>query len=62
LVTQLELALLYRTESFGGSYATSATKKGGRVVIVSPDKDLLQLVRPGVRVFDPKNKVLFGML
>jgi DNA polymerase-1 len=39
-------------------YATSAKKKGGRVVIVSPDKDLLQLVGPRVRVFDPMNKVL----
>lgn len=36
-----------------GSIASSAVKNGYDVVIVSSDKDMLQLVQPGVIVFDP---------
>ncbi len=35
------------------SYARVATESGGRVTIVSSDKDLMQLVRPGVIMHDP---------
>jgi DNA polymerase-1 len=35
------------------SYARAETEEGGRVVIVSSDKDLMQLVRPGVTMLDP---------
>jgi DNA polymerase-1 len=35
------------------AYAKAETEEGGRVVIVSSDKDLMQLVRPGVTMLDP---------
>ena len=39
------------------SYARAATEAGGSVIIVSSDKDLMQLIRPGVAMQDPmKNK------
>ncbi len=39
------------------SYARAATEAGGRATIVSSDKDMMQLIRPGVDMLDPmKNK------
>ena len=39
------------------SYAKAATDAGGSAIIVSSDKDLMQLIRPGVAMQDPmKNK------
>ena len=35
------------------SYARAATDVGGQVSIVSSDKDLMQLIRPGVGMIDP---------
>jgi DNA polymerase-1 len=35
------------------AYAKAEEEEGGRVVIVSSDKDLMQLVRPGVTMLDP---------
>jgi DNA polymerase I len=35
------------------SYAREATQQGGQVTIVSSDKDLMQLIRPGVEMLDP---------
>ena len=35
------------------SYATAAVAAGGRVTIVSSDKDLMQLVGPGIEMQDP---------
>ncbi|HEY0185528.1 MAG TPA: DNA polymerase I [Rhodopila sp.] len=35
------------------AYAVAATKAGGQVTIVSSDKDLMQLIRPGVEMLDP---------
>ena len=35
------------------AYARAFTEAGGRVTIVSSDKDLMQLVRPGVEMLDP---------
>ena len=35
------------------TYARVAVEAGGRVTIVSSDKDLMQLVRPGVEMLDP---------
>ncbi|MFO1024479.1 MAG: DNA polymerase I [Acetobacteraceae bacterium] len=34
-------------------YAQAATDAGGQVTIVSSDKDLMQLIRPGVEMLDP---------
>ncbi len=35
------------------AYALDATRSGGQVTIVSSDKDLMQLIRPGVEMLDP---------
>jgi DNA polymerase-1 len=35
------------------SYARAATEAGGTVAIISSDKDLMQLLRPGVEMLDP---------
>ncbi|HYZ21599.1 MAG TPA: DNA polymerase I [Rhodopila sp.] len=35
------------------AYAKSAVDTGGQVTIVSSDKDLMQLIRPGVEMLDP---------
>ena len=35
------------------SYARAAVKAGGEAVIISSDKDLMQLIRPGVSMQDP---------
>lgn len=35
------------------AYALAATNAGGQVTIVSSDKDLMQLIRPGVDMLDP---------
>jgi DNA polymerase-1 len=35
------------------AYARSTTEAGGQVTIVSSDKDLMQLIRPGVIMLDP---------
>jgi DNA polymerase-1 len=35
------------------SYAHTAEQAGGQVTIVSSDKDLMQLIRPGVEMLDP---------
>ena len=35
------------------AYAKTVSDKGGQVTIVSSDKDLMQLIRPGVEMLDP---------
>src|SRR5579872_3712830 len=35
------------------AYAQAAVESGGQVTIVSSDKDLMQLIRPGVEMLDP---------
>ena len=35
------------------AYAQAAVEAGGQVTIVSSDKDLMQLIRPGVEMLDP---------
>ena len=42
------------------AYTLAATKAGGRVTIVSSDKDLMQLIRPGVQMQDPIKQKLIG--
>jgi DNA polymerase-1 len=37
--------------------ATDALAQGFEVVMVSGDKDMMQLIRPGVRMFDPMKKI-----
>jgi len=42
------------------TYARLATEAGAEVTIVSSDKDLMQLIRPGVAMFDPVNNRPIG--
>ena len=47
----------YEADDLIATYARLAQEAGRKVTIVSSDKDLMQLVRPGVGMFDPmKNK------
>jgi len=43
----------YEADDLIASYATQAQAKGADVLIISADKDLMQLVGPGVAMFDP---------
>lgn len=49
----------YEADDLIASYACAARDKGQEVVIISSDKDLMQLIQPGVSMLDPmKNKVI----
>ena len=49
----------YEADDLIATYARQAVEAGADVTIVSSDKDLMQLVRPGVRMYDTmKNKVI----
>jgi DNA polymerase-1 len=51
--------LNYEADDLIATYTEQIQKKGARVTIISADKDLMQLVKPGVRLYDPmKSKVL----
>ncbi len=41
------------------TYAELAVAQGFQVVLVSSDKDLMQLVRPGIRLYDPMKDKMF---
>ncbi len=43
------------------SYAAAAVKAGGTATIVSSDKDLMQLLRPGVDMLDPMKQKPIGL-
>jgi DNA polymerase-1 len=43
----------YEADDLIATYATQARAKGADVLIISADKDLLQLIGPGVSMFDP---------
>lgn len=43
----------YEADDLIATYAELALEAGARVTIASPDKDLMQLVRDGVTIFDP---------
>ncbi len=42
------------------AYALAAESRGGRTTIVSSDKDLMQLIRPGVTMMDPLKQKPIG--
>ncbi|MFO1125456.1 MAG: DNA polymerase I [Methylocystis sp.] len=44
---------VYEADDLIATYATQAQAKGADVLIVSADKDLMQLVGPGVTMYDP---------
>ena len=51
-VPAIELAD-WEADDLIASYARAAVEAGGRATIVSSDKDLMQLIRPGVDMLDP---------
>ncbi len=50
----------YEADDLIATYAKLATEAGWKVVIVSSDKDLMQLVNNNVRMFDPMKKKFIG--
>ncbi len=49
----------YEADDLIATYVDQIIKKGAKVTIVSSDKDLMQLYKKGVRIFDPmKNKFI----
>ena len=49
----------YEADDLIATYVEEILKKGANVTIVSSDKDLMQLYKPGVRIYDPmKNKFI----
>jgi DNA polymerase-1 len=50
----------YEADDLIASYAREAAAHGRAVRIVSADKDLMQLIRPGVELFDPMKAVPIG--
>ena len=50
----------YEADDLIATYARLAHEAGWRVVIVSSDKDLMQLVRPGVEMLDPMKNIRVG--
>ncbi len=50
----------YEADDLIASYAEAVTTCGGQVTIVSSDKDLMQLLRPGVGMLDPIKNVTIG--
>src|ERR1700757_3077861 len=43
----------YEADDLIGTYACEARKRGADVLIVSADKDLMQLIGPGIAMYDP---------
>jgi len=50
----------YEADDIIAAYASAATAQKRPVRIVSSDKDLMQLIRPGVEMFDPLKAVPIG--
>jgi DNA polymerase-1 len=50
----------YEADDLIASYAAAAVAEGDSVTIVSSDKDLMQLVRPGVDMLDPMKQRRIG--
>lgn len=50
----------YEADDLIATYARLAAESGRPVTIVSSDKDLMQLIRPGVRMFDPMKYKYMG--
>jgi DNA polymerase-1 len=50
----------YEADDLIATYARMALEAGATCTIVSSDKDLMQLIRPGVQLMDPIKKVKLG--
>lgn len=48
---------VYEADDLIATYATQARAKGADVLIISADKDLMQLIEPGVKMYDPASGV-----
>tara|TARA_B100000686_G_scaffold260274_1_gene272973 strand:- start:554 stop:2224 length:1671 start_codon:yes stop_codon:yes gene_type:complete len=59
-VTSAEM-LNYEADDLIATYVNQILKKGAKVTIVSGDKDLMQLVKPGVRLYDPMKSKILGI-
>jgi DNA polymerase-1 len=58
-VPAIELAD-WEADDLIAAYTLAATNAGGQVTIVSSDKDLMQLIRPGVMMQDPIKQKMIG--
>ncbi|MDE8344801.1 MAG: DNA polymerase I [Acidocella sp.] len=58
-VAAIELAD-WEADDLIAAYAKAALEAGGEAVIVSSDKDLMQLIRPGVTMLDPMKNIAIG--
>jgi len=58
-VPAIELAD-WEADDLIAAYAVAAEQDGGQVTIVSSDKDLMQLIRPGVEMLDPIKQKSIG--
>ena len=50
----------FEADDLIASYAAHVSASGGQVTVVSSDKDLMQLLRPGVAMLDPIKNVSIG--
>ena len=50
----------FEADDIIATYATQAAAAGGRVTIISADKDLMQLVAPGIEMFDTLKNSAIG--
>ena len=50
----------FEADDLIATYARMATDAGAEVLIVSSDKDLMQLIRDGVEMMDPKDNSIIG--
>src|SRR5690242_11117126 len=50
----------YEADDLIATYARMAVEAGGTCTIVSSDKDLMQLIRPGIEMMDPIKKIKLG--
>jgi len=59
-VPAIELAD-WEADDLIAAYATTVADAGGQVTIVSSDKDLMQLLRPGIGMLDPMKQKAIGL-
>ncbi len=50
----------FEADDLIATYARLANERGQHVTVVSSDKDLMQLIRPGVRMYDPMKSKYMG--
>lgn len=49
----------FEADDIIGTVAKKAAKEGYEVIVVSPDKDMLQLVSQNIKVFNPVSEILY---